>query len=449
MLSGQVRRIALAQVERGRDLASAPPPGLRGLVERAKSPVEIHHALLKEAPLLDARQRGENRPSPHRLREEAAAVGLIDATPTEVAYRRLFPTLDHGIYCAHHAVGVPSEALQYRMEEHHGQLYQHGLGAWGTGGWHTLMGSFRNRVCTVLAAAPDAGDVVPFPSVPDALAAVLDGGISGHLLCGADHTGSARSLHAWWSARTDSTFTALAGDRDGWVPTAQYVDALTPHTTVVSLRTAHGRTGRLHDLPSLAAAMRSVCPEATLLVDTGPSLGTIPFSVSGLPDRTAVLGGGLEQLHCGPGAGFAWLSSALLDDLRSLRAGPPDPAPLAALVTELDVLSTLGGGSIPAAIEQVRARTVRTVEAALQAARGAGLEVVGEEPARARVPLVCLRVPHATALVARLATEGVVADARAEGAGPGGLLRLSTAGAAFEYELMFAIERVATAMRGA
>ncbi|MCB9678788.1 MAG: aminotransferase class V-fold PLP-dependent enzyme [Alphaproteobacteria bacterium] len=475
MLSEHLRRIAVAQVERGRAFASAEPPELSALVERALTPAEIHQALLKERPLLDARLRLEGpEPSPRSLREECAAVGLLDATPLDTSYRRLFPSLDLGIYCAHHAMGKPSEVLLRAMEEHHGHLFHHGVGAWEVGGWGLIRDAFRARVADLVGADLLRGDVARFENFSDALAAVLDSGIRGRLLSGADHFTSARYVHGWWAERTGGTFVEIEGDADEWVTTDAYIRALTPDTAAVSISTAHWRTGRLHDLGRLAAAMDATCPDAALLVDGYQSLGTVPFRIDGLPLRTAVMGGGIKQLHAGTGSGFAWLSHALLADLDFHRTGwfahadplafapppltsakgafrwqtgAPDVAPMQALVTELEVLATYAGGSLRGAIDKVRLRTSRTIERAMRRARSAGLEVVGEEPASQRGPILSIRVQRGEKLLERLSADGIVADYRPSAPGaPSGLLRLSTAAAAFDYELEYALERVVSAL---
>jgi len=471
MLSDDLRRIAVAQVDRGREFAAGAPPDLAGLVARSRTPDEVHRALLKEGPLLAARARLRvAQPAPQQLREESAAVGLLDATPRDVAYRRLFPTLDHGIYCAHHAMGIPSEVLLRVMDEHLGHLFHHGVGAWESG-WASVRDRFRARVAELVGGDLLRGDVVHFQNFSDGLASILDSGIRGRLVSGSDHFTSARYIHAWWAGRTGSDFHEVDGDRDGWVETEGYVRALTPDTTAVSISTAHWRTGRLHDLVKLAEAMDAVCPDAVLLCDGYQTLGTVPFRIDGLPLKTAVLGGGIKQLHAGAGSGFAWMSHALLGDVEFHRmgwfahaaplefapppfeaawggarwqTGAPDVAPMHALCCELDVLETLVPGTLRDAIERVRQRTLRTIRRSMERARELGLEVVGEDAAVNRGPVLAIRVLDGDALMAGLFAAGVKADHRPDGPGESsGILRLSTAAAGFEYELMFAVEVLA------
>ena len=476
MLSEHLRRIATAQLERGQAIARVDPPALCALVSRARSPSDVRRALLKEIPLLHARQKLESHePSPHTLREEAAAVGLLDATPRDLDYRRLFPTLDLGIYCAHHAIGKPSEVLGRALDEHHSHLFHHGIGAFEAG-WGEIRDAFRDRVAKLIGGDLLRGDVARFENWSDSLAAILGSGVRGRLLGGADHFTSGRYIHRWWAEQTGDTFVELEGDRDEWVPTQAYVDALTPDTTAVSISAAHWRTARLHDMPALVEAMDAICPDAMLIVDAYQVLGLVPFRIDNFPMRTAITGAGIKQLHAGTGSGFAWMSHALMADLEPDRigwfahadplafapppfepgfaagrwqTGVPDFTPMRAFVTEVDVLSTLVDGKLSTAIERVRARTVRTIDTAIERARSLGFDVVGEGRATVRSPVLALRITKGETLVESLGKLGIVADYRPDQPGADeGILRLSTAGSAFAYELLFTLEAASEILRG-
>lgn len=477
MLGDHHRRIALAQVMTGQRSDRVEPPELSLLLERAMTPSEVHRALLKERPVLAARfdEPEATGPTPQELREEAAAVGLIDGTPEDMEYRALFPTLDHGVYCAHHAMGKPSAALLPALEEHFGGLYAYGFQVWERAGWATLRDTFRERVADVCGADLIRGDVARFECFSDGLSAILGSGVEGRMLAGADHFSTGRYVHEAWARRPGNTLVELPGDADGWVPTERYLEALTPDTAVVSLSSAHWRTGRLHDLDALRDRMSEVCPDVVFLLDGYQTLGTVPFRIDGFPMRTAVLGGGIKQLHAGTGSGFAWMSHTLLSELEPHRTGwfaharpfdfdapPLDPAhgavrwqtgapdvgPMVALSTELGVLATLGHGSLRAAIRVARERTRGAVARAMKAAVDLGLDVVGDVSAERRAAFLAIRVHGGEGLVARLAAEGVHVDHRADGPGaPTGLVRLSSAAAAYPYELVYAVERLAHAIR--
>ncbi len=471
MLSEHLRRIATAQLERGRAIARIESPQLCTRVEGAQTPDDVRRAMLEDVPLLEARRKLEEvEPSPHTLREEAAAVGLLDATPRDLAYRRLFPTLDLGIYCAHHGIGKPSEVLGRVLAEHHSHLFHYGIGAFEAG-WGEVRDAFRDRVAKLVGGDLLRGDVAKFENWSDSLAGILGSGVEGRLLGGADHFTSGRYIHRWWASRTDGEYVELPGDENEWVPTSAYIEALTPDTTAVSISAAHWKTAQLHDLPALVEAMDAVCPDAMLIVDAYQVLGLVPFRIDGFPLRTAITGAGVKQLHAGAGSGFAWMSHALMADLEPNRigwfahaeplafappplepafaagrwqTGLPDFAPMRAFVTELDVLSTLVDGRLSTAIERVRGRTTRTIDAGIERARSLDFQVVGEGRAAMRSPVLAIRMDGGEPLVEELGEQGIVADFRPDAPGASaGILRLSNSATAFAYELLFTLEAAA------
>jgi kynureninase len=222
--------------------------------------------------------------------------------------------------------------------------------------------------------------------------------------------------------------------------------------------------------------MRRICPSAVLLFDVYQGHGTVPVDAGGLPERTAILGGGLKQLHAGTGAGYAWVSRPLLQDhapdrvgwwahaepmrfedppLRfgegaaKLRTGTPALVPLVMLATELKVLATLGGGSIPAAVACARRRTSEMTQRAVERAKDHGLRVRGPVDPERRGAFFATEVPNGPAVIEALGARGVVADFRADGEGPAGIVRMSASAAHFSYEIDFAVDTLAGILKSA
>lgn len=391
----------------------------------------------------------------HAMRIEAVEAGALDATFGELNYRQLFPSLDRGIYCAHHAVGRPSAHLLPALRDHLLQLEQFGMGAFNHG-WELIPERFANRVRTLLRQSD--GDVLHVQNFSDGLSAMLFAGLEGRLLCGTDHFTAGRYLHARW-AHEGQPLHEIEGDADEWVPTEAYIAALTADTQVVSISSAHWRTGQVHDLPALFAAMAKTCPDATLLLDVYQTLGSIELDLTGLPARTAILGGGIKQLHTGAGCGFVWATLALLESLEPNRSGwfahaepfafapdftpaagaarfqtgAPNTTAMAAFLAETDVLFSLGADPLPRVHERIR----NTVVAAVDHARALDLQVAGDPGAA----FLAIRTTDGAAELERAASQGVVFDFRPDVAGgAAGLLRFSTGAAAFEYELLYALE---------
>jgi kynureninase len=470
MLNDVSRSLALAQTAAFARFVEIDPPEVLSCLSRAVEPDEIRKAVLEERPALNLRRELPFvDPTPHRLRQEAAAVGALDATAHDLAVRRMYPSLDLGVYCASHAMGKPSRAWTPALAEHLTQLTSWGIGAWEHGLWADVLGNFTTSIVELIDSEAGSGDVASFTSFSDGFSAVLLGLGGGRLVTTAGHFTSAHYIHEFWSHRTGGNVVTVGTDDEGCVEVSRLIDALTPDTTVVSLTHVFWRNGFVQDIYAVSEAMMDVCPGAALLLDVYQSLGTVPLAARRLPERTAVLGGGIKQLRAGTGAGFAWLSTALLSDLKGdrsgwfahenplafasqftlgpgaarFRTGVPSLIPLVSLISELRVFAASADGSLTAAVARARRVTSLHVEAAVHYARSEGLTVEGPQTADRRGAFCALRVSHGERLVEALGNEGVVVDYRPDHPGASsGVLRMSANHASFQYELLFAVERL-------
>ncbi len=463
--------IAHAQAERLRHLRAHLHRAPRGdLLASTRGPEDIRHALREARGVVDGLLAPlPHRPDPAALREEAAAFGALDATHLDLSFRQLFPGLDLGVYVASHATGKPSIAARGLAEVTYGPQHLGGIDAWDDGGWFDLLDAFERASCELLGRGRE-GDAAWFSSVSDALHAVLDGLPGGVLVEDGAHFPSARYLHAQWAERRGGRVERVEPGADGVPSTEALIAALGPKTAVVSVSHAAYASGYLHDLDALGAAMRATCPDAALIVDAYQTVGTVPIEARGLPERTAVLAGGVKQLGAGPGTAVAWGSAPLLGSLAGsrsgwwahrdplafaaefepgdgaarLRSGTPSIVGAAALLTSLRALAASAGGDLPAAIRRARARTREHVASAVARCRRAGLEVLGGDDPERRAAFLAVRVRDGDRIVDMLAREGVVADHRPLAPGQDvGVIRLSSSAASFGYELSYAVDRLA------
>jgi hypothetical protein len=119
-----------------------------------------------------------------------------------------------------------------------------------------------------------------------------------------------------------------------------------------------------------------------------------------------------------------------------------------ALAVELDVLASVAGGSLEAAVRRTRATTAQQVRTAIALAEHHGLQVVGDVPSEARAAFFAIRVPDG-AIVSDLAQEGLIADFRADiPGGKAGVCRISANAASFDYELAAVVDGLAARMGG-
>ena len=470
MLNDHLRNIAQAQAGCFRRFVAIDPPEFWLHLHRALVPSDIHKGQLKETPVHKLRKKLDFRqPAPQQLREDAARAGILRVTKHDLEVRRLYPSLDLGVYCASHSIGKPSSALLTSLEEHYGQLPAWGVNAFTVGGWSDVIDDFRWAVAELVGGDLSSGDVAYYANCSDALSAILFAMPRGRLVTTDGHFTTAHYIHQEWAHRTDSEIIRIPLDDQECVSTEVILDALTADTSIVSLSHAFYRNGFLLDVYSIAEAMMDICPEAALLLDAYQTLGTVPLNVERLPVQTAVLGGGIKQLRCGPGVGFAWISHLLLERIKAdrhgwwahaeplafdpefrvgagaakLRTGTPGLLPLVALTTELRVLGSSGDGDLRSAIARARLVTTTQVENAVEYARSIGLHVHGPSTPDRRAAFFAIRVEQGNAIVKALEEDGVIVDFRPDEPGSeAGLIRLSANHASFGYELMFAVEQL-------
>lgn len=470
-------QIAIAQVKRAQQVRGRTTTELQLLLHRALAPDDVRKALLKEGPVLsELRRLVLEGPDPHDLRSEAAAVGLLQASPKDLDYRRLFPGLDLGVYLANHAVGKPSAAAGAALDQLHAQHTVFGVDAFADAGWMDLVDDLRYLVGELCGDADlSRGDIAWFANLSDALSAVLSS-LRGRLVTTEGHFTTGHYIHEHWGAQTGSEVVVVPQDEQECVPADRVISTLTSDTRIVSLSQVHWRSGWVHDLHAITSAIADRCPGAVLLLDVYQGHGTVPVDVRGLPPKVAILGGGLKQLHAGTGAGYAWVSHPLLDELgrdrtgwwahadplafedpplrlgpgaARLRTGTPSLLPLVLLATELKVLGASDNGSLASGVARARRITKGLTAFAAQACADLGLSIRGPQSADRRGAFLAIEVADGPSALAGLAAAGVTVDFRAdEPGGRSGLLRISGSAAHFPYEIDYALRILAGLING-
>ncbi len=201
------------------------------------------------------------------------------------------------------------------------------------------------------------------------------------------------------------------------------VDALRagPAADAVTVVHSETSTGVLHDVAAIAAAVRSVAPEALVLVDAVTSLAAAELRPRdwGLD---AVVSGSQKGVGLPPGLGFAWLSErawaraadpavrvpAFALDLHAerpkQRRGDTGATPPTSLVVAADV----GLAQLRAEPSEVRwARKARLNRALLAAGAATGARPFAERPSPAVAALETPAGVDAEGVVKELAARGV------------------------------------------
>src|SRR5690606_21566432 len=226
---------------------------------------------------------------------EAAAAGVLEATPHDLAYRRLFPSLDLGVYAACHSTGKPSVAWEAALHEHLSKLTVKGLTVFSEGGWADIVERFRARIGELVGDDFGDGDVAHFGNLSDGLSTLLAGLPPGRLVSTEGHFTTGRYIHQHWASQPGASLVEVPCEEDGSVSLQRLVEILTPDTAVVSLSHGLWRSGFVQDVYTVAEAVMGVCSAVAFLLDACQTLGTVPLQVGRLPIRSAGLGSGGKQ----------------------------------------------------------------------------------------------------------------------------------------------------------
>ncbi|MCX4448303.1 kynureninase [Streptomyces sp. NPDC087866] len=360
------------------------------------------------------------------LKERAQA---LDTADTLAPLRELF-TLDDTVYLDGNSLGALPRHVPARMQEvltrEWGELR---IRSWGESGWWTAPERIGDRIAPIVGAAPgrivvgDSTSVNVFKAVVAATRLAPEG--RDEILVDAQ-TFPTDGYIAASAAR-------MTGHRIVPVAPADVPDALGPRTAAVLLNHVDYRSGRLHDLPGLTAAVRAA--GAISVWDLCHSAGALPV---GLDEHGVDLAVGCtyKYLNGGPGSPAylyvaerhqpvfdsplpGWTSHAdpfamtpgytPADGAVRGRVGTPDILSMLALEASLDVWDGVG-------IDAVRAKSLALTDFFLECVEAYAPEgrVTSVTPAAhaERGSQVALRCHDAEPVMAELIARGVVGDLR-------------------------------------
>ncbi|WP_330452747.1 MULTISPECIES: kynureninase [unclassified Streptomyces] len=360
------------------------------------------------------------------LRERAQA---LDTDDTLAPLRELF-TLDDTVYLDGNSLGALPRHVPARVQEvltrEWGELR---IRSWGESGWWTAPERIGDRIAPIVGAA--AGQIVVGDSTSVNVFKAL---VAATRLAPA---GRDEILVDAQTFPTDGYIAASAARMTGHriipVAPADVPDALGPRTAAVLLNHVDYRSGRLHDLPGLTAAVRAA--GAISVWDLCHSAGALPVGLDGHGVDLAV-GCTYKYLNGGPGspaylyvaerhqAAFdsplpGWTSHAdpfamtpgytPADGAVRGRVGTPDILSMLALEASLDVWDGVG-------IDAVRAKSLALTDFFLECVEAYAPEgrVTSVTPAAhaERGSQVALRCDDAEPVMAELIVRGVVGDLR-------------------------------------
>jgi selenocysteine lyase/cysteine desulfurase len=242
------------------------------------------------------------------------------------------------------------------------------------------------------------------------------------------------------------------------VPLHSFASAIDERTALVATGHVYYTTGAVQDLAGLAR----ICHDrgALLLADAYQATGLIPTDAAAL-GVDAYVSGTLKWLFGGPGNAFLWLRAGIREALMPTTTGWFSGS----RQFEFDVASLdfaedgrkfeMGTPAVPSAflarggmslvreigVERLHARTVDLGSSAIRLAEAEGLEARAVRDDALRAGMLGIRSATPGAVVAALAAEGIIVDARP------GIVRLSPAFYNTESEVADAVETIARITR--
>ncbi|RLV67708.1 Kynureninase [Streptomyces sp. CBMAI 2042] len=363
------------------------------------------------------------------LRERAAALDAVDPLAPQ---RKLF-ALDEGVYLDGNSLGALPVHVPARVQDvltrQWGELR---IRSWGESGWWTAPERIGDRIAPLVGAA--AGQIV----VGDSTSVnVFKAVVAATRLASLAGEGRDEILVDATTFPTDGYIAAsaarLTGHRIVPVDPADVPGALGPRAAAVLLNQVDFRTGRLHDLPALTAAVHAA--GAIAVWDLCHSAGALPV---GLDEHGVDLAVGCtyKYLNGGPGspaylyvaerhqAAFdsplpGWNSHAdpfgMTPDYAPAdgsvrgRVGTPDIVSMLTLEAALDVWDGVSVDAVRAKSLALTDFFLECVEAYVPAGRVVSVTPVAHAE---RGSQVALRCAEAEPVMRRLIERGVVGDLR-------------------------------------
>ncbi|MEU3633174.1 kynureninase [Streptomyces fradiae] len=371
----------------------------------------------------------------------AARAAALDAADPLAKRRELFALDDGAVYLDGNSLGALPRHVPARMA--HVIAHEWGelrIRSWGESGWWTAPERIGDRIAPLVGAAP--GQVVVGDSTSVNVLKALVGAVrlaDAYAGEGRDGGGPVRDeiLVDATTFPTDGYIAESAARMTGrrLVPVApgDVPDAVGPRTAAVLVNHVDYRTGRLHDLPGVTAAVRDA--GALAVWDLCHSAGALPVDLDANGVDLAV-GCTYKYLNGGPGApAFLYVAErhqarfdsplpgwnshadpfamtpgyAAVDGARRGRVGTPDILSMLALESALDVWDGV-------AVGEVRAKSLALTDFFLECVRAyvpeGRLTCLTPAAHAERGSQVALSCPDAPAVMERLIERGVVGDLR-------------------------------------
>ena len=240
----------------------------------------------------------------------------------------------------------------------------------------------------------------------------------------------------WYAQAARGADVVQIGERDGYIPTEAFEEAIDERTRIVAVSQVCFRNGAKLDIPAIAEIARR--NGAYILVDGYQSLGTVDFDVGNI-DVDFVIGGFVKYLLGSAGIAFVYVKNDLIEklvptvtgwfaqaDIFAMDNTKYDPSPTARrfesgtppvpnCYAAEAALKVIEEASMPRIVERIGDLTT----AIKDRARDAGYQFGMPDDPERHAAMITLRSNDEHGLVAALENEGIITSCR------GGNLRIS------------------------
>jgi len=313
-----------------------------------------------------------------------------------------YPILERSTYLINNSLGAMHRDTRTRLNGYADLWETVGVVAWET--WFPEMRHVADLVGAILGAP--AGTTILRPTVADCITAAascfdFSGPRNKVVTTAADWPGT----HYFWTAelaRLGGELVVVPFEPDGiTVDTQRILDAIDDRTLLVSVSLVQFRTSALLDLGPVVAAAHD--HGALVLLDAYQGAGAVPVDVA-TNDVDMCVGGSVKFLCGGPGNGWLYVRSDLVDTLKPTAVGwisheTPFDFDWDAIRYAPGIMRFAGGTpNVPAAyaaapgyqaivdvgIERVRERSMSLTQPLLESALERGFTVRSPHEARRR-----------------------------------------------------------------
>lgn len=346
-------------------------------------------------------------------------------------FRPEFPILEHTTYLVSNSLGAMPRGVERRVAEYAGDWAREGIRAWVKGWWEMPV-TVGDEIAPLIGAG--AGDVVMFPNVTIAQAAVLSAldyaPPRDTIVMTALDFPSVRYVYDALAARLGARIVVVPSEDGIGIDLDRLLAAIDERTRLVAISHVLFRSAFIMDADAICQHAHAA--GALVSLDAFHSVGVMPVDVE--RSGTDFLTGGVLKWLCGgPGGCFLYVAPRLRERLAPSLTGWQAHARPFAFEPEMEYAATSfrwlnGTPVIPAlyaategprivraaGVDAIRAKSVRQTTRLIELADARGYRVYAPRDSARRGGTVAFAVPHGYEVSQELLAREILVDYRPE-----------------------------------